>query len=307
MADQPLQSAQSKPGCPPTPMSTATSDTLRFQTPAKINTFLYIQNKRADGYHELLMDLIPVSFFDTIDLQKTRSGKLELVSNLENVELEENLVTKAVRLLERKCDCRFSLTIHLKKNIPSGAGLGGGSGNAGGMLAVLNSWFNLGLSSELLMSWALEIGADVPFFISPRPRLAQGIGEQLSDLKIETPLSLLLVYPGFPISTKQAYTNCRISSRQDPPGGYLPADFIKRSPDSNDFWNSLKSTYPELEQCQTALLEAGALYAGLSGSGSTVYAVFEDDASCLNAHSRIKKNPSWTSVTCRTLNNHIYT
>ena len=91
--------------------------TLRFQTPAKINTYLFVQNKRPDGYHELIMDLIPVSFFDTIELTEIKKGNFELISNLREVPIEDNLVTKAVRLLEKETGLQFSLRIRLTKNI----------------------------------------------------------------------------------------------------------------------------------------------------------------------------------------------
>ncbi len=142
------------------------------QTPAKINFYLYIQGKRADGYHDLLLDLVPVSLYDTIEFQTSNTDQLKLSTHLGNLPQEENLVVKAVRLLEAHLNESFYLNIRLIKRIPSGAGLGGGSGNAAGTLVTLNKVLGLDLCQDDLLKMAMKLGADVPFFVRPRPSIA---------------------------------------------------------------------------------------------------------------------------------------
>ncbi len=287
-------------------MPVANIQQIRFQTPAKINTFLFIQKKRADGYHELIMDLIPVSFYDTIELTKTAKGKIELIANLQGIKPEENLVVKATRIIEQEVDCRFSLKITLNKSIPSGAGLGGGSGNAAGMLKVLNEWYQLGLQDQRLKELALKLGADVPFFIDPKPSLAKGIGEKLIELPSFEPLELLLLNPGFPISTGTAYANCRISARTYSIHSYKPEDFDGENPGINDFWFSLVKTYPELTECRQVLMDENALFSGLSGSGSTLFGIFKNNTDCDKAFENLKSKNRWHVIRCKTLQNHNY-
>lgn len=277
-----------------------------FQTPAKINTFLFIQKKRADGYHDLLMDLIPVSFYDTIHLEKTASGILEFSSNMQGIPAEENLVVKAVRLLEKTVDKQFSLKINLDKKIPSGAGLGGGSGNAAGVLKVLNRWYEIGLPDKVLGDLALKLGADVPFFLNPRPSHAQGVGEDLCVIPGFKPLEIILLNPGFQISTGKAYSNCHISGRKEIIKSYTPGFFSTQQADINDFWLSLVKNYPELTRCRQRLIDEGAVFSGLSGSGSTVFGIFETHETCDKAFEAIKSHGVWKAVRCNTLQHHDY-
>jgi 4-diphosphocytidyl-2-C-methyl-D-erythritol kinase len=279
---------------------------LQFQTPAKINFFLFIQNKRPDGYHDLLMDLIPVSLYDSITIRKKKDRGIDLKSNLPGVPVEDNLVYKAIKLLEEHVGKRFALTIDLLKRIPSGAGLGGGSGNAAGVLVVLNQWYQLGLSITELKEIALNLGADVPFFVNPEPSLAQGIGEKLTSLPFFKPLSLLLLYPGFSIATGFAYSICHISARKKPIGGYSLSELQELGPEINDFWPSLKEKHPTLETCRKTLLSHGAEFCGLSGSGSTLYGVFADKSNRDRAFSKLDNHPQWQLFPCETLPKHPY-
>ncbi len=277
-----------------------------FQTPAKVNCFLYIQKKRADGFHELLMDLIPISLTDTLHLERTNRGGLEFSSNLHSVPGEENLVVKAVRLLEKVKNRQFSLKINLDKRIPSGAGLGGGSGNAAGTLKVLSRWYQLDLADKELNDLALKLGADVPFFLDPRPSLARGIGENLSGISEFEPLELLLLYPGFSISTGKAYSNCHISGRKEIIRSYTPGFLSTQKADINDFWLSLVKKYPVLINCRQRLIDEGAVFSGLSGSGSTVFGVFDCHDKCSKAFDELKSHESWTVLRCKTIQHHDY-
>lgn len=279
---------------------------IRFKTPAKINTFLYIQRIRSDGYHDLLMDLIPISFYDEIEITETATGGIELNSNQKELENEANLVIKAVRLLEKETNQQFSLKIKLEKSIPSGAGIGGGSGNAAGMLSVINQMYELGFDQVKLQEFALRLGADVPFFITPSPSIAEGIGEKLSALPYFKPLNLLLIHPNVSISTQTAYANCHISGRDKAPAGYTLEDFKQRTVEMNDFWISLKEEYPEIKMAKNALEKEGAVFCGLSGSGSTVFGVFEDESACKKAHHALSPFRPWKLTKCQSLTSHRY-
>ncbi len=279
---------------------------VKFQTPAKINFFLYIQGKRSDGYHELFLDLIPVSLFDSIEITPSRTGGIELESNLDDVSLENNLVVKAVRLLENETNEAFSLKIKHHKTIPTGAGLGGGSGNAAGTLVVLNQLFDLKFSEGQIRKMALSLGADVPFFVHPRPSIAEGIGEILSPLPSFPSLHLLLIFPGFSISTKEAYASCTISARKEQITGYSLQRLTVLKPEMNDFWRPLVEEYPELEQARTSLKRQNAIYSGLSGSGSTVFGVFKDRDSRDSAFSSLSDRSDWSLFRCQTLEEHQY-
>jgi len=278
----------------------------RFSTPAKINLFLRIQRKRADGYHDLLLDYLPIALFDRIELHPSAGNSLELEGNLENVSSEDNLIIKAVRLLERELGQPIFLKIRLEKNIPTGAGLGGGSGNAAGILVVLNRLLNLSLSENRLQQLALKLGADVPFFITPRPSLAQGIGQNLTPLPDFEPLHLLLIYPGFSISTAEAYKICHISGQTAPLNRYTPEEIAALSPEMNDFWSPLTKRYPVLKKCQRYLMESNASAAGLSGSGSTIFGIFETKEKRDQAALSLKFQFGWQVVPCETLRSYDY-
>ncbi len=279
---------------------------INIQTPAKVNFFLYIQKKRSDGYHELLMDLVPISFFDTIRFLPSDKDGIQLESNIEGLCPEYNLVIKAVRLLERQTNRQFSLGIQLKKMIPTGAGLGGGSGNAAGVLVTLNQVFELGLTHDQLRYLALKLGADVPFFIDPRPSLASGIGEKLSFLPCFKPLHLLLLFPNFSISTKEAYADCLISARKRNIEEYSTQHLKTMAPDINDFWNSLIKRYPILNTSRQQIESQGAVFTGISGSGSTLFGVFPDETSRNRAYASLVDKGNWQLYHCETMNHYTY-
>ncbi len=279
---------------------------LQFKTPAKVNFFLYIQDRRPDGYHSLLMDLIPVSLYDRITIEIKSQGGITLKDNLAGVPTEDNLLYRSIKLLENKSGKKFSLDVNLQKCIPSGAGLGGGSGNAAGMLVVLNRCFQLGFSNSELKNLAVQLGADVPFFIDPMPSLAHGIGDDLTPLPTFEPLNLLLVYPGFPIATKYAYSVCNISGRKSVMSDYSIAAFDGYKSDTNDFWLPLSQEFPQLEECSRELTENGAVFCGLSGSGSTLFGIFKDNATRDKAYDGLKGNPDWGLFPCKTLQHHRY-
>ena len=279
---------------------------VTIQTPAKINFFLSIQRKRNDGYHDLLMDLIPVTLFDTISFQPIQDGGVHLDSNFNVISQEQNLIVQAVRSLEKLIQKQLSLRIVLKKNIPSGAGLGGGSGNAAGTLVTLNHIYKLGLSNNVLEKLALALGADVPFFINPQPSMAEGIGNVLSPIEDMEPVSLILIYPNLSISTAEAYTNCSTSERKNRLENYSFSNLKKISVERNDFWGILSEQYPVLKECRLKLLEVEAEAVGFSGSGSTLFGIFPDSKKRNQAFALLRDNTNWSIFCCETINHYQY-
>lgn len=259
-----------------------------FKTPAKINFFLNIIKKRDDGYHELYMDLIPVNLMDHITFSPSKNEGVRIRSNLRDQDPEKNLIIRAIRLLEQHCNITFNLDIALVKTIPVGAGLGGGSANAAGTLVVLNKYFELGLHDSTLQSLAVQLGADVPFFIRPQPSIAQGIGEILEPISQFPELYMLLLYPDVSIATSKAYKHCTISGRQQGIESYS-VDSLKHFIPMNDFWDWASEKYPVLKETRDKLDRSGAVMSTMSGSGSGVFAVYKDKES---------RDKAWTDLSC---------
>ena len=260
------------------------SKKLKFKTPAKINLGLHIHKKRDDGFHELESLFQMVSWYDEVELEET----------LENVELfcdtpgipndETNLVVKAARLLQNRCPGKCGgVKITLKKNIPSGGGLGGGSGNAAGVLLALNILWNLKIPRDDLISMASELGSDVPFFLMSPCAIGAGKGEILQP--VENPISfyILMIYPGFPISTPWVYGNLKLKLTKSENNISILKNFIMRSEFArlgaalyNDLEPVVFNRYPEILKIKSELLSSGAAGALLSGSGSTVFGIFDN-------------------------------
>ena len=253
---------------------------MKILTPAKINPLLYILSKREDGFHELYMHMLPVSLFDSLSFSKNNKKGLNFRMNgaTFSASPEDNLVVRAVRLFEKAAGVTADLDIILEKHIPSGAGLGGGSGNAAGTLQALNHIFRLPstpaglLLPETLFELALGLGSDVPFFLEPAPYEIRGRGEKLNPL-IEYPEFLLVIIkPDLSISTPAAYNNCIPEERTGFPQVKSFADL--KSHLNNQFETSLLSQYPLLSELKSLLLQNGAFGALVSGSGSAVFGIF---------------------------------
>ena len=187
-----------------------------------------------------------------------------------------------------------------------GGGLGGGSGNAAGTLVTLNRLFDLHLAKVELAMIGSKIGADISFFVQPKPAVAEGIGDILTTLPHHNPLYLLLIYPGFSISTADAYADCIVSGKRTEIPEYSWQQLKGLSPEINDFWSSLVDKYPMLNECRYYLLKEGAVMAGLSGSGSIVYGIFPDGKSRDRCYAALNTIDNWHCYRCETLNNHTY-
>ncbi len=285
---------------------------MKILTPAKINPLLYILSKREDGFHELYMHMLPVSLFDTLSFSKNNKKGLNFRMNgaTFSASPEDNLVVRAVRLFEKAAGVTADLDIILEKHIPSGAGLGGGSGNAAGTLQALNHIFRPPstptglLPLETLFDLALELGSDVPFFLEPAPCEIRGRGEKLNPL-IEYPEFLLVIIkPDLSISTPAAYNNCIPEERTGFPQIKSFADL--KSHLNNQFETSLLSQYPLLSELKSLLLQNGAFGALVSGSGSAVFGIFNKKELQKHAFKNLSCLYPGEIFSCETLTTHRY-
>ena len=262
-------------------------NSITLKSHAKVNIGLRVLDQREDGYHNIHTIFQELAFHDTVTISKT-DDDYELSSNDENFPKDSsNTCSKAYVAVKVHCPDITGIKIHVKKEIPQGSGLGGGSSNGATTLKGLNELYALGLSHDELIELSLQVGADVPFFIHGGTQLGEGIGEQLTQLDIELPQSILVIIPGMHISTKWAYSRLRKNLET---GGKAPnfAGLIERNEIpfqffENDFEKIVFSTYPEIGLIKDQLLANKARFASLSGSGSAVFGLFDDDADARSA------------------------
>jgi 4-diphosphocytidyl-2-C-methyl-D-erythritol kinase len=251
---------------------------------AKINLGLHVVARRPDGFHNLDSCFYPVAWQDALEI--IEADKTRFVSSGINIpgKAEDNLCLKAFRLMQKD----FALPpvhIHLYKNIPIGAGLGGGSADAAFTLRLLSRHFHLMLSDDLLKMYAAELGSDCAFFINNEPAIASGKGDDLDPIALDlSSYYIFIVYPDLAISTKEAYAT--VAPR--PPERSI-RDIVMNEPLENwkhhlvnDFEAGVSAAHPDIAHIRKTLYENGALYAAMSGSGSCVYGIFNDDP-----HSRV--------------------
>lgn len=250
---------------------------------AKINLGLNITEKRPDGYHNLETIFYPVPVEDALEINILNAGNEKFRLHRAGLEIagetENNLVVKAYRLL----DARFNLPpidIHLFKHIPSGAGLGGGSADAAFMLKLLNEKFHLELTTAELEEYAARLGADCAFFVRNQPTYAEGIGNIFSPIAFSLKgYQIWLVKPDIFVSTKDAFARIRPHhpDRSLKDIVQLPVEEWKGLM-VNDFEESVFPQFPAIGEIKEEMYRQGAIYASMSGSGSSVYGIFKEDA-----------------------------
>lgn len=243
----------------------------------KINLGLYITNKRPDGYHDLETVFYPVPVKDALEVVPAQETKLHMSGKAVAGNGQDNLVWKAYSLLKQQYPQLPALDIYLHKAIPMGAGMGGGSADGAFMLQLLNDYCKLGLEKGQLAGYALQLGSDCPFFIYNTPQFAQGRGEQLQPVNIDlSAYSIQLICPQVHISTAQAFS--MISPKAAPFDlrklHELPVGEWKERI-SNDFEQPIFEQHPVLASIKQQLYDGGAIYAAMSGSGSTIFGIFE--------------------------------
>ena len=277
-------------------MASAEQHRLFLKAPAKINLFLRVTGRRADGYHLLETRMQKVALYDTLVLSTCPNGvHLHCAGSTVPTDAD-NLVWRAAELFLEKTTGRRSGTdggvvIELTKNIPVAAGLGGGSSDAAATLYGLNDLFGCGCSSEELSDWGLQLGADVPFFLAETPAaLATGIGEVLHPVDSLRGYSILLVNPGFPVSTRWVYQNFTLTNRECASNlvnsqegvveQVVPLCPHRANPPTvflvNDLETVTVARYPSIGQLKDVLMRSGAAGALMSGSGPTVFGLFAE-------------------------------
>ena len=250
---------------------------------AKINIGLNVVEKRPDGYHNLETVFYPIGLQDILEIQELDTDvpdcgyRLKLTGSLLDGSPEDNLVVRAFKLLKREFDLP-PVSIGLYKHIPTGAGLGGGSADAAFTVKTLNDRFKLGLTTQQMEDYCAQLGADCPFFIQNKPVFATGIGNVFHPIELNLKYKqLVLVKPDVFVSTKDAYAkvNVRHPEKQLPELLSQPIETWKDTV-VNDFEASVFSKYPEIAAIKDKLYDMGAIYASMSGSGSSVFGIFED-------------------------------
>lgn len=247
----------------------------------KINIGLYVTQKRPDGYHNLETLFYPLPLTDVLEFVPAPESKMHLSGLSVAGNTDNNLVWKAYMLLQQYYPEQIpQLDIYLHKNIPMGAGIGGGSADGAFMLSMLNQAYELGLSQLQLAQYALQLGSDCPFFIYNTPMFASGRGEALESLSLDlSAYSIQLICPEVHVSTKEAFSTLSPS----------PAPFNLKDINalpitewknriSNDFEKTVFAIHPALAAIKENLYQQGAIYASMSGSGSSIYGIFPKGA-----------------------------
>lgn len=270
---------------------------LVIRSPAKINLFLKVVGKRTDGYHEIVSLMCRVGLFDTVTLSFGEPSIRVHCAHPEVPDGKSNLAYKAAARFFQALSQQDGVAISIDKVIPVAAGLGGGSSNAAAVFMGLNKHYGRPFTKEELMDMAVEVGADVPFFVFGHCAVARGIGEQLERFCGLPPWAVLLVCPSWQISAAWAYkhvtlrlTNCEENFKVLP----FTEDLSKtESFLCNDLEQVAVNKFPEIDAIKTALVDLGAKQALMSGSGPAVFGLFQDPQQASLALQRIKQERRW--------------
>lgn len=259
-------------------------NTLQLKALAKINLGLDVLGKRDNGYHDVRMVMQTIYLYDNVTLTKTKEAGIQVETNLPYLPVDQNNIAyKAAKLLMDEFDIQEGVHIKLDKRIPVAAGMAGGSSNAAAVLVGMNRLFNLGLKQKDLMERGVSLGADVPYCVMRGTTLAEGIGEKLSPLDPMPKCYILVAKPGISVSTKMVYEALdakEIVEHPDIDGvitGLKQQDVRQVAAAMGNVLESVTiEKYPVIETIKDAMKEAGALNAMMSGSGPTVFGIFED-------------------------------
>jgi 4-diphosphocytidyl-2-C-methyl-D-erythritol kinase len=299
---------------------------ISVRAPAKINLGLRVLRQRSDGYHDLLSLMVPVSLCDELRLERG-SKKIELhCPNSDLPTNEENLVYRAARSVLSTCQQSEGVRIELTKNIPVGAGLGGGSSDAATTLVAVNALLGSPLKREDLVTLGVQLGSDVPFFLLGRWAIVEGIGDRLTPLENVPLLWTVLVHPRFQVSTRWAYENLTLTTGPNgskfnfsgnTSGGEMAAShrqLIDRQHLNfedilpllvNDFEPLVFGHYPQLHDLRKAILAAGAKAAPMSGSGATLVGLFGSESEARSACDELCRRDDITSLMAHTLDTSV--
>ncbi len=266
---------------------------MLYKAPAKINLSLDVLKKRHDGYHELRMIMQTISLYDEINIEK--ETEISIDCNKKDIPLNnKNLAWKAADAFFEYTSIKGGCKIYINKKIPDGAGLGGGSSDAATVLIALNEIYNTNLKDDELISIAVKIGADVPFFILKNTCLAEGIGEKLTKIENNTNPFVLIYKPPFSISTKWAFENLKLNSKPIYDVYKITEKIKNTNYDFSDIFNYLEDVsitkYPEINDVKNKMKKLGATASLMSGSGSSVFGIFNDETAVKKAFESFEKN-----------------
>lgn len=266
-------------------------DLMQLRAMAKINLGLDVVRKREDGYHEVRMIMQTIRMFDRVTVYRIPEPEIRISSNLHFLPVNENNIAyKAARMMLESQPVRGGVSISLQKRIPVAAGMAGGSADAAAVLYAMNRIFYMGYTLEELMDFGLRLGADVPYCLMRGTALAEGIGEELTRLLACPPCYVVIAKPAISVSTRFVYENLHLDETTRHPDIYGLADAICRQ----DLYgmlpymgNVLESVtipaYPIIGEIKERFMENGALISLMSGSGPTVFALFDNYEMALRA------------------------
>lgn len=265
---------------------------------AKINLGLDVVRRREDGYHEVRMIMQTIHLYDRLDIKRTKESGIQIQTNLSFLPVNENnLIYKAAKLLMDEFSITDGVSVKLDKRIPVAAGMAGGSTDAAAMLFGMNRLFSLGLTKRQLMERGVQIGADVPYCIMRGTALAEGIGEELSQLPPMVKCPVLIAKPSISVSTKFVYQNLKLDDTTVHPDiDLLIADIrAKNLYDIAAHMGNVLETvtipnYPVIDEIKKHMLSHGAVGAMMSGSGPTVFGLFDDEATAKKAYKAMRSS-----------------
>ncbi|MBI2891116.1 MAG: 4-(cytidine 5'-diphospho)-2-C-methyl-D-erythritol kinase [Nitrospirae bacterium] len=278
---------------------------FRVLAPAKINLNLRILGPRPDDFHEIATVMQKVSLADEIGIRITSGRGIRLICDNPELPTDRgNLAVRAAGALLKNVDTCLGLHLTLRKRIPAGAGLGGGSSDAAQVLLALNQVLRLDLGASALLEIGAGLGSDVPFFLTPHTTaLAAGRGEKIAPFPAPEAAAYVLAYPGFSVSTAAVYDEYRRGHRGSRMKRVSPADWA-RAARAGSFWrrhgrNDLEPVvvhrHAEIGRMEKALLGAGAIHAAMSGSGPAVFGVFESARDARRALTLLRGEPRWSA------------
>ena len=277
---------------------------MRLQAFAKINLGLDVLGKREDGYHEVRMIMQTIRMYDQLDMRKSVEPGIHLTTNKKYIPVDENnLVWRAAKLMMDTCGIIEGVSIHLHKVIPVAAGMAGGSSDAAATLVGMNRLFHCGLSKEKLMELGVQIGADVPYCVLRGTALAEGIGEKLTVLPPMPDCWILIGKPGISVSTKYVYTTLDLNTDTVHPD----IDGMKKALEDGNLYgitermgNVLQDVTipaePEVERIKEQMKTLGAVNAMMSGSGPTVFGIFDNEEKAQEACQKLRESGSCQQV-----------
>jgi len=258
---------------------------------AKINLFLQINNKRSDGYHNLQSLFLPINFYDVLHLQKSPSFSLNVVGKYQNQITTVNIISEIWQYFTDNFALNSNLAITLEKNIPVGAGLGGGSSNGSAFILALNRLFSLNLNTSQLLEISLKFGSDLPFFIIGKPAFVFGRGEEILPLITPLPkLPILLINPQINLSTAQVFANNTNFSQPFAVEYLQNLSLQNLLALGNNLEESAIKLVPKIAEILACLKKFQPLSANMSGSGSSCFAIFDNQKNCQEAYNWFSNN-----------------